>query len=162
MQALVRDLNRIYRERPALWENDFEPAGFYWLEPNDAENSVVAFARTSKDLRDIVACVLNMTPAPRPGYRVGLPRAGRWVEAINTDSTYYGGSDTGNFGGVEAEPIPWGGQPFSAQLTLPPLGRDLAGARGAGAQQAMTMTTSLQMPLTVELRVLNCPAIPVT
>src|SRR3712207_1762726 len=121
IQALVRDLNHVYKSRPALWENDFEPSGFYWLEPNDAESSIVAFARTSKDFTDIVACVLNLTPAPRTGYRIGLPREGRWVEALNTDSTYYGGSDMGNFGGVEAEPIPWGGQPFSAEFTLPPL-----------------------------------------
>jgi 1,4-alpha-glucan branching enzyme len=122
MQSLVRDLNRVYRARPALWENDFEGEGFYWLEPNDAENSVVAFARTSKDFSDIVATVLNLTPVPRYGYRIGLPREGRWVEVINTDSTHYGGSDVGNFGGVVAEPIPWGGQPFSAEVTLPPLG----------------------------------------
>ncbi|MEA2170868.1 MAG: 1,4-alpha-glucan branching enzyme [Solirubrobacteraceae bacterium] len=122
LQALVRDLNRVYRERPALWENDFDGSGFYWLEPNDAEHSVVAFARTSRDFSDVVATVLNLTPVPRHGYRVGLPRAGRWVEAVNTDSTHYGGSDTGNYGGVVAEPIPWGGQPFSAELSLPPLG----------------------------------------
>jgi 1,4-alpha-glucan branching enzyme len=121
IQSLVRDLNHLYKKRPALWENDFEPAGFYWLEPNDAESSVVAFARTSKDFTDIVACVLNLTPSPRSGYRIGLPREGRWVEALNTDSTHYGGSDMGNFGGVEAEAIPWGGQPFSAEFTLPPL-----------------------------------------
>jgi 1,4-alpha-glucan branching enzyme len=122
LRSLVRDLNRVYRERPALWDNDFEGEGFYWLEPNDAENSVVAFARTSKDFTDIVAVVLNLTPVPRSGYRVGLPRPGRWVEAVNTDSTHYGGSDTGNLGGVVAEPVPWGGQPFSAEVTLPPLG----------------------------------------
>ena len=106
MRALVRDLNRVYQERPALWENDFEGEGFYWLEPNDAENSVVAFARTSKDFTDVVAIALNLTPVPRHGYRIGLPREGRWVEAINTDSTHYGGSDTGNFGGVVAEACP--------------------------------------------------------
>jgi 1,4-alpha-glucan branching enzyme len=122
VQALVRDLNRVYKSRPALWENDFEGTGFYWLEPNDAENSVVAFARTSKDFADIVACCLNLTPVPRPGYRIGLPRPGRWVEAINTDAEFYGGSNVGNLGGVMAEPIPWGGQPFSAEITLPPLG----------------------------------------
>jgi len=121
MQSLVRDLNRVYRDRPALWENDFEASGFYWLEPNDAENSVVAFARTSRDFSDIVATVLNLTPVPRYAYRVGLPREGRWVEAVNTDSTHYGGSDVGNCGGVVAEPVPWGGQPFSAEVTLPPL-----------------------------------------
>ncbi len=122
MQSLVRDLNHVYRDRPALWENDFEGDGFYWLEPNDAEQSVLAFARTSKNHRDVVAICLNLTPVPREGYRLGLPRAGRWTEAINTDSSHYGGSDVGNWGGVEAEPIPWGGQPFSAVLTLPPLG----------------------------------------
>jgi 1,4-alpha-glucan branching enzyme len=122
VQSLVRDLNRVYKSRRALWENDFEGSGFYWLEPNDAENSVVAFARTSKDFTDIVACCLNLTPVPRPSYRIGLPRAGRWVEAINTDAEAYGGSNVGNMGGVEAEPIPWGGQPFSAEVTLPPLG----------------------------------------
>ncbi len=122
LQKLVRDLNRVYRERPALWDNDFEGEGFYWLEPNDAERSVVAYARTSRDFTDVVATVLNLTPVPHHGYRVGLPRAGRWIEAVNTDSTHYGGSDTGNYGGVIAEPIPWGGQPFSAELTLPPLG----------------------------------------
>jgi len=121
MQSLVRDLNGVYRDRPALWENDFEASGFYWLEPNDAENSVVAFARTSRDFSDIVATVLNLTPVPRYAYRVGLPREGRWVEAVNTDSTHYGGSDVGNCGGVVAEPVPWGGQPFSAEVTLPPL-----------------------------------------
>jgi 1,4-alpha-glucan branching enzyme len=83
---------------------------------------VVAFARTSKDFSDIVACCLNLTPVPRHGYRIGLPRSGRWVEAINTDAEIYGGSNTGNLGGVTAEPIPWGGQPFSAEVTLPPLG----------------------------------------
>ncbi len=122
MRALVRDLNRVYRERPALWDNDFEGEGFYWLEPNDAEHAVVAFARTSRDFTDIVAIALNLTPEPRHGYRLGLPRPGRWVEAINTDSTHYGGSDVGNFGGVVAEPVPWGGQPYSAEVTLPPLG----------------------------------------
>ena len=66
--------------------------------------------------------VSNLTPVPRQGYRIGLPRSGRWVEAINTDSTHYGGSDIGNFGGVVAEPMGWGWQPFSAEITLPPLG----------------------------------------
>jgi 1,4-alpha-glucan branching enzyme len=122
VQSLVRDLNHVYKDRPALWENDFEGSGFYWLEPNDAENSVVAFARTSKDLSDIVACCLNLTPVARSSYRIGLPRSGRWVEAINTDAEIYGGSNVGNLGGVTAEPIPWGGQPFSAEVTLPPLG----------------------------------------
>jgi 1,4-alpha-glucan branching enzyme len=122
VQALVRDLNRVYRSRPALWEVDFEPHGFQWLEPNDASNNVLAFARWSSDRSDVVVCVCNLSPVPREAYRLGMPRAGRWVEALNTDSTYYGGSDVGNLGGVVAEERGWHDQPYSAEVTLPPLG----------------------------------------
>jgi 1,4-alpha-glucan branching enzyme len=122
VQSLVRDLNRVYRERPALWEVDFEPSGFQWLEPNDAANNVLAFARRSADGSDEVVCVCNLSPVPREGYRLGMPRAGRWVEALNTDSTHYGGSDVGNLGGVVAEQVGWHDQPYSAEVTLPPLG----------------------------------------
>ena len=121
IQRLVRDLNRVYREHPALWERDADPGGFWWIEANDAENNVIAFARATEDARDVVVCVMNMSPVPRHEYRVGLPQSGRWIEAVNTDSTYYGGSDHGNYGGVTAEPLPWHGQPNSAQFTLPPL-----------------------------------------
>ena len=121
VQALVRDLNRVYRAHPALWELDSDPAGFWWLEPNDAENGVLAWCRASEDAEDVVVCVANLTPVVREGYRVGLPRAGAWREAINTDSTFYGGSDVGNTGVVHAEPIAWHGQPFSAEIVLPPL-----------------------------------------
>jgi 1,4-alpha-glucan branching enzyme len=121
VQALVRDLNRVYKERPALWEVDFEPGGFQWLEPNDAANNVLAFARRSAEGSDIVVCICNLSPVPREGYRVGMPRSGRWVEALNTDSTYYGGSDVGNLGGVAAEEVAWHDQPYSAEVTLPPL-----------------------------------------
>jgi 1,4-alpha-glucan branching enzyme len=123
VQSLVRDLNRAYREHPALWQIDDDSRGFWWLEPNDAEDSVVAFCRAGEDpVRDVVAVVCNLTPIPRQAYRVGLPQAGRWREILNTDADIYGGSNTGNYGGVEAEAIGWGGQPFSAELTLPPLG----------------------------------------
>jgi 1,4-alpha-glucan branching enzyme len=121
MQALVRDLNRLYREEPALYELDADPTGFWWLEPNDADRNVVAFARGSRDGARVLVFVANLSPMPREHYRLGLPRAGRWREALNTDSTFYGGSDMGNLGGVEAEPIPWNGQPVSAEVTLPPL-----------------------------------------
>jgi 1,4-alpha-glucan branching enzyme len=121
LQSLVRDLNRLYRDDPALWELDFDPAGFWWLEANDAAHNVVAFCRASKGAERIIAFVTNLSPVPRDHFRLGLPRSGRWREALNTDSGYYGGSDTGNLGGIEAEPIPWHGQPFSAELTLPPL-----------------------------------------
>jgi len=122
MQALVRELNQVYTAEPALWELDSDPAGFYWLESNDADNNVLAFARTSKQGERVIACVMNLSPMPREQYRVGLPRAGAWREALNTDSEIYGGANVGNFGKIEADALPWGGQPFSAALTLPPLG----------------------------------------
>ena len=122
IQALVRDLNRHYRAEPALWEFDFDPAGFVWLEPNDAAANVVAFARFAADGSRWLVCVCNFSPVPRRGYRVGLPRGGRWRELVNTDSEFYGGSGVGNMGGVDAEARPWHEQPYSAELTLPPLG----------------------------------------
>jgi 1,4-alpha-glucan branching enzyme len=125
VQALVRDLNRLYKDEPALWEIDSDPSGFWWLEPNDADNNVLAFARASRagshDETRLVVFVANFSPVPRSGYRLGLPRACRWKEALNTDSTYYGGSDMGNLGGLDPEPIPWHSQPVSALVTLPPL-----------------------------------------
>jgi 1,4-alpha-glucan branching enzyme len=122
VQALVRELNRVYRSEPALWELDFSHEGFRWLEPNDAGANVLAFARLSAGGERSLVCVCNMSPVPRERYRVGMPAPGRWREALNTDSTYYGGSDVGNLGGVEAEAVPWHDQPYSAELVLPPLG----------------------------------------
>ena len=121
VQALVRDLNRIYRAEPALWEVDDDPAGFRWLEPNDASSNVVAFARHGGDGTRPLVCVCNLSPTPRDAYRVGMPAPGRWLEVLNTDSTYYGGSGVGNLGGVDADEQPWHDQPHSAEVTLPPL-----------------------------------------
>jgi len=121
VQRLVRDLNRLYRDEPALWEADSDPAGFWWIEPNDADSNVLAFARASRNGERVVVFVANLSPVPRFGYRLGLPRVCRWREALNTDSTHYGGSDVGNLGAVEPNPVPWHGQPVSAELTLPPL-----------------------------------------
>jgi 1,4-alpha-glucan branching enzyme len=122
VRSLVRDLNRLYRAERALWEVDFEPSGFRWLEPNDAANNVVAFARIGLGDTRPVVCVCNFAPMPRYGYRVGMPRPGPWRELLNTDSSYYGGSDVGNQGAVTADGTPWHDQPFSAEVTLPPLG----------------------------------------
>jgi 1,4-alpha-glucan branching enzyme len=122
VQQLVRDLNAAYRAEPALWEVDFEPAGFRWLEPNDATANVLAFQRCSADGRRVLVCACNLSPVPRPAYRLGLPRAGEWRELLNTDSQYYGGSGVGSMGTVTAEPRPWHEQPYSAEVTLPPLG----------------------------------------
>jgi 1,4-alpha-glucan branching enzyme len=121
VHALVRELNRVYRDEPALWERDHDPAGFNWLEANDASNNVLAFARFGSDATRPLVCVCNLSPEVRHAYRVGLPSPGRWVERLNTDSTYYGGSDVGNLGGVDCEARPWHEQPFSAEVTLPPL-----------------------------------------
>ena len=121
IQALVRDLNRLYRDEPALWQVDSDPSGFWWIEPNDADANVVAFARQSRDGERVVVFAANLSPVPREKYRLGLPRATRWREAINTDSTFYGGSDVGNLGAVIPDPIPWHSQPVSAEVTLPPL-----------------------------------------
>jgi 1,4-alpha-glucan branching enzyme len=122
VQDLVRTLNRIYRDEPALWEVDFSHEGFQWLEPNDAGANVLAFARWSKNRARVVVCAANLSPLPRPGYRLGMPHPGAWREALNTDSTHYGGSNVGNLGAIAAEEKPWHDQPYSAELTLPPLG----------------------------------------
>ena len=121
VRDLVRDLNAIYREEPALWEVDFSHEGFRWLEPNDAANNVLAFMRLSRDRTRKLVCVANLSPVPRERYRVGLPDGGSWREALNTDSSYYGGSGSGNLGAVAAQKREWHGQPYSADVTLPPL-----------------------------------------
>jgi len=121
VQALVRDLNRLYRAEPALYELDYDPHGFRWLDANDVQRNIVAFMRLDTSGSRPVVCIANLSPVPRECYRVGLPRAGRWREALNTDSELYGGSNIGNYGGVEAEHAAWQGQPASAEVSLPPL-----------------------------------------
>ena len=121
VQQLVRELNRVYQAEPALWELDHDPTGFRWLEANDASRNVLAFVRYGKDGTRPVVCVCNLSPEVQNGYRVGFPSPCRWVELLNTDSTYYGGTDVGNLGGVDAESHAWHDQPFSAEITLPPL-----------------------------------------
>jgi 1,4-alpha-glucan branching enzyme len=122
MQSLVRDLNRAYRELPALHELDCEPQGFEWIEAGDAERSVLLFLRRGRGADAAVVAACNFTPMPREAYRVGVPLSGFYAERLNTDSAFYGGSNVGNGGGVMAKPIPWHGRPFSIDVTLPPLG----------------------------------------
>ncbi len=119
VQKLVGDLNRLYRELPALHRHDFEQQGFEWIDCHDAAQSVISYVRRAGERLAVV--VLNFTPVVREGYRVGVPRGGRWREVLNSDSEWYGGSNVGNGGGVEAEPVPWMGRPWSLRLTLPPL-----------------------------------------
>jgi 1,4-alpha-glucan branching enzyme len=118
----VRDLNHVYRDAKALWDVDFEASGFAWLEPNDAENNVVSFLRRSESGEDVLVAACNFSPVPRHGYRMGLPRGGRWREAVNTDAEVYGGSGVGNFGGFEADGEGWHGMTASAEISVPPLG----------------------------------------
>jgi 1,4-alpha-glucan branching enzyme len=119
IQRLVADLNALYRRYPALHARDFSGDGFRWLRWDDADNSVLSWLR--RDGTHAVAVALNATPVPRPRYRIGLPHGGYWREVFNSDSRFYGGSDLGNGGGVEAEPRPWMDQPWSAEVLVPPL-----------------------------------------
>jgi 1,4-alpha-glucan branching enzyme len=121
LQALVRDLNRLYRETPALYARDCESQGFRWIVVDDEMQSVLAFLRMGEESDPPVAVVCNFTPEVRRNYRIGLPYSGRWREALNTDASLYGGSNVSNMGAVEAEPRSLHGLPASAALTLPPL-----------------------------------------
>jgi 1,4-alpha-glucan branching enzyme len=120
LQRLVADLNRLHRDEPALHELDSSPQGFEWIDCNDQENSVLSLIRKSAG-GDCVAVVFNLTPVPRPHYRVGVPCGGFWRELINTDAHDYGGSGMGNHGGVHAADIAHHGRPASIDLVLPPL-----------------------------------------
>ena len=117
---LVGQLNRIYRDNGALWQQDNSEAGFEWLEAGDAKHNVVAFLRWSSDGQPIAA-IMNFSGNPVGPYRIGLPFAGEWDELLNTDATDFGGSGVGNLGSVTATEQPWAGRPASTELTLPPL-----------------------------------------
>jgi 1,4-alpha-glucan branching enzyme len=122
IQQMVRDLNRRYAANAALYQVDFAPAGFQWLQADSADVNVFAFVRRSHAGDRHLVCVANLSPVPRVDYRVGLPEARRYVEVLNTDAKEYGGSGVRNAAGVTAEARPWDNQPASAALTLPPLG----------------------------------------
>jgi len=121
LQKFVTDLNRLYAAAPGLWQADYDYAGFNWIDCNDRENSVLSFLRQTPDGSSQLAVILNLTPVPRPGYRIGLPRGGQWREVLNSDAELYGGSNQGNLGGVKAQNHPCHGQSHSAEFNLPPL-----------------------------------------
>jgi 1,4-alpha-glucan branching enzyme len=121
IQALMRDLNSVYRSAAALFSHDVTPEGFQWIDANDSGGNVLSFLRVGED-GSMLACVANFSGMPHHDYRVGLPAAGRWKELVNTDAEHYGGSGVGNLGGVDAEARPWHGRPYSALLQLPPAG----------------------------------------
>ena len=122
LQRWVRDLNTFYRGQRALHELDFDSGGFAWVDCTDFQRSVISFLRRGRNPADQLLLVCNFTPVVRQNYRVGVPRSGLWKELLNSDALLYGGSGQGNFGGVEAVPLPVHGQPFSLSMTLPPLG----------------------------------------
>jgi 1,4-alpha-glucan branching enzyme len=119
MLALVGDLNRLYRDNSELHYADFSPDGFEWIDCNASESSVLSYLR--RDEHGFIINVFNFTPVPRYDYRVGVPVEGQYRELLNSDSSYYSGSDVGNSGQISSEPIPCNGRPHSLSLTLPPL-----------------------------------------
>ena len=121
VQDLVRDLNHLYRGSPALHELDCEAQGFEWIEASDSDNCVLSFLRRDRTGERVAVAVCNFTPVVRYGYRLGVPKPGRYLERINTDSAVYGGSNVGNAGGVAAAPTSSHGRPHSIEITLPPL-----------------------------------------
>jgi len=121
LQRWVRDLNTFYRGERALHELDCASEGFQWIDCNDSEQSTLAYLRCGRAPEDVVAVVCNLTPVPRHNYRLGVPRAGRWTEILNSDAPLYGGSGQGNLGGVRSVPVSYHGHPQSIVVMLPPL-----------------------------------------
>jgi 1,4-alpha-glucan branching enzyme len=120
-QRFVADLNRLYQHSPGLWQADYDRGGFSWIDCNDRDHSVFSFVRQTADGQNPTVVILNLTPVPRPSYRLGLPRGGPWKEVLNSDAEIYDGSNAGNAGGINAQPIASHGRPHSAELFLPPL-----------------------------------------
>ncbi len=122
LRRFIQDLNWHYHAEPALYELDFDPRGFRWIDCNDNENSVVSFVRYASDPSRFVVMIFNFTPVPRTEYRIGVPGPGYYAELLNSDASLYGGGDVGNAGGVSSEPVPAHGFDHSIRLTVPPLG----------------------------------------
>jgi 1,4-alpha-glucan branching enzyme len=122
LRRWIQDLNHTYQHEHSLHEVDFEGSGFSWIDCNDNENSIISMFRRARDPHDFTVQVANFTPVPRPGYRIGVPEPGYYREVLNSDSEMYGGSDMGNGGGVQSDPIPMHGFQQSIGLVVPPLG----------------------------------------
>ncbi|MDO8677705.1 MAG: 1,4-alpha-glucan branching protein GlgB [Acidobacteriota bacterium] len=122
LQKWIRDLNRVYAEQQSLWDLDHEPSGFSWIDCNDHEHSLIALTRRAANESDFTVAIVNFTPVARRHYRVGVPVGGAYRELLNSDAALYGGSNIGNQGRVESEPLPLHGFKQSIALTVPPLG----------------------------------------
>jgi 1,4-alpha-glucan branching enzyme len=121
LQKMLSDLNRIYRNEPALYEVDFEPFGFEWIDFHDSDNCMLSYVRRARN-GDFVVVILNLTPVPRENYRAGVFFEGFYKELFNSDSGEYGGANIGNHGGRWSDQVAWQGKPFSINVTVPPLG----------------------------------------
>ncbi len=121
IQQWMKDLNRVYRSEPSLWQQDFVPEGFRWIDCSDTDRSIYSFVRFAKDPSDFLVFACNLTPMPRHDYRIGVPESGAYVELLNSDADIYGGSNMGNAGEVWADPVPWQAFGNSMNITLPPL-----------------------------------------
>ncbi len=122
INLITGELNALYRREPALHEVDFDWQGFEWIDCNDADGGILSFVRHGRDRRELIVVVASFTPVVREEYRMGVPEPGFYREIFNSDSQIYGGSNVGNAGGLNAEPTPWMGKPYSVLLRLPPLG----------------------------------------
>jgi 1,4-alpha-glucan branching enzyme len=114
-------LNHLYKKEPALWELDFDPAGFAWIDVNNAEQGIISFIRKSDDPEQFIVFICNFTPQVHDNYRIGIPYSTQMYELVNSDSETFGGSGRINEGYYQSEPIPFHSQPFSIQITIPPL-----------------------------------------
>jgi 1,4-alpha-glucan branching enzyme len=121
IQRWVTDLNGLYKNERALYELDFDPSGFEWIDCNDAQQSTISLLRKGRSAEDTIVVACNFTPVPRHNHWVGVPTGGRWREILNSDAHDYGGSGQGNFGAVEAEANSFHGRPYALKITLPPL-----------------------------------------
>jgi 1,4-alpha-glucan branching enzyme len=120
LQDLVRELNELYRNEPALHEVEYSWEGFYWIDLHDSQHSILSYGRRARDGGDTILVICNFTPVVRPGYRLGVPEPGVYEEIMNTDAHEYGGSHVINQP-RESSPTPWQDHPHSIVLTLPPL-----------------------------------------
>jgi 1,4-alpha-glucan branching enzyme len=121
LQTLMRELNRLYRASPSLYQVDFHYSGFEWVDFRDSENSVISFLRRAEDPSDFLLICCNFTPVPRQGYEIGVPEEGFYEEVLNTDSELFGGSNIGNGGMVSSRLKACHNRPYSIAVTLPPL-----------------------------------------
>ena len=121
LQLFVKELNRVYRNEPALYQVDFDHTGFAWIDFMDSDNSIITFMRRASDSKDLLVFVCNFTPVYREDYRVGVPFHCEYKELLNSDSEMYWGSNKGNYGGLWSDEIAWHNQPYSLNLKIPPL-----------------------------------------